>query len=123
MADNKNNQISVESGYQTELKKIALISKSFNDFIQDAVKKYPNDKTRKLVMVSTLITEIVEKNDTPDYTAKQKVEEIYRLIDEFVPKTDLKQQETENTFNLDDVLNPKSDLDLLELCRELGVTE
>ena len=123
MADNKNVD-TVESGYQTELKKIALISKRFNAFITDTVNKYPSDKTRKLYAVSTLITEIVEKNELPNYSAKQKVEEIYRLIDEFAPKIDAeKGQESENAFNLDDVLNPKTDLDLLELCRELGVTE
>ncbi|MBO5713465.1 MAG: hypothetical protein J6R88_04630 [Clostridia bacterium] len=123
MANEKNKIDNVETAYQTELKKIALISQQFNAFMNDAVKNYPTDKTRKLHLISTLITEIVEKNDTPTYSAKQKVEEIYRLVDEFAPKTAVKEVEEENSFNLDDVLNPKKDLDLMALCKELGVTE
>ena len=91
--------------------------------MSDVVKNYPTDKTRKLHLISTLITEIVEKNDLPNLSAKQKVEDIYRLIDEYAPKGDVKEVEIENAFNLEDVLNPKSNLDLLELCKELGVTE
>ena len=123
MAENKNLVDNVENGYQAELKKIALISNRFNAFMSDVVKNYPTDKTRKLHLISTLITEIVEKNDLPNLSAKQKVEDIYRLIDEYAPKGDVKEVEIENAFNLEDVLNPKSNLDLLELCKELGVTE
>ena len=123
MAEIKNKVDNVESGYQAELKKIALISNRFNAFMDEVVKNYPTNKTRKLHLVSTLITEIVEKNDVPNLSAKQKVEEIYRLIDEFAPKSNIKEEETENAFNLDDVLNPKSNLDLMSLCKELGVTE
>ena len=79
MADNKNNIDNLELGYQTELKKLALVADRFNSFMVETVNKYPNDKTRKLYSVSTLITESVEKNDTPNYSSKQKVEEIYRL--------------------------------------------
>ena len=123
MADNKNNVDNLELSYQTELKKLALVADRFNSFMVETVNKYPNDKTRKLYSVSTLITEIVEKNETPNYSSKQKVEEIYRVLDEFMPTATVKEQDGENSFNLDDVLNPKKDLDLLELCRELGVTE
>ena len=123
MAENKNVIDNVENAYQAELKKIALISNRFNAYMDDVVKNYPTDKTRKLHLISTLITEIVEKNETPNYSSKQKVEEIYRLLDEFIPTATVKEQDGENSFNLDDVLNPKKDLDLLELCRELGVTE
>ena len=123
MAENKNIIDNVDNAYQAELKKIALISNRFNAFMDEVVKNYPSDKTRKLHLVSTLITEIVEKNDVPTDTAKQKVEEVYRLIDEYAPKTTSKESEIENEFNLDDVLNPKSNLDLMALCKELGVTE
>ena len=30
---------------------------------------------------------------------------------------------SESGFNMDDVLNPKEDLDLMAICKELGVTE
>ena len=93
MAENKNIIDNVDNAYQAELKKIALISNRFNAFMDEVVKNYPSDKTRKLHLVSTLITEIVEKNDVPTDTAKQKVEEVYRLIDEYAPKTTSKESE------------------------------
>ena len=109
--------------YQAELKRIALISERLSSFITETVNNYPSDKTRKLYLVQSLITEIIEKNETPDFTAKQKLEEIYRLTDEFSSTESGKKVEVENTFNLDEVLNPSKDLDLLELCKELGVTD
>ena len=56
MAENKNVVDNVENAYQLELKKIALISNRFNAFMDDVVKNYPTDKTRKLHLISTLIT-------------------------------------------------------------------
>ena len=106
-----------------ELKKIELISSRLNAFIEEAVKNYPSNTTRKLHAVSMLITGILEKNDTPSSDAV-KLNKIYRLIEDFTPNNSNSAViEEENSFNLDEVLNPQSNLDLLELCRELGVTE
>ena len=100
-----------------------LLSNRLNAFIDETVKNYPSDKTRKLYLVSTLITEILEKPETPNYTAQNKVQDAYALIDEFAPNNNASIIEEENSFNLDEVLNPGKDLDLLELCKELGVTD
>lgn len=123
MTDNQNN-FGLNELYSAELKRISLISERFGDFIKETVKKYPSDKTRKLVMVSELITEIIEKNETPKYGAKQKVEDVYRITEEFVSnKKEVAEREVENGFNLDEVLNPDKNLDLMSLCKELGVTD
>ena len=118
---NENNAQSEE--YRVELQKVELIASRLNAFIEETVKNYPSDKTRKLHAVSMLITGILEKNDTPSSDAV-KLNKIYKLIEEFSPnKPSGVALEEENTFNLEEVLNPQSDLDLLELCRELGVTK
>ncbi len=109
--------------YDVELKRIALISERLTSFMKNAVNKYPSNETRKLNMVADLITEIIEKNDLPNYTSKNKVEDVYKLIEEFSPLSVSNNKQVENTFNLDEVLNPKDELDLMSLCKELGVTD
>ena len=109
--------------YDVELKRIALISERLTSFMKNAVNKYPSNETRKLNMVSDLITEIIEKNDLPNYTSKNKVEDVYKLIEEFSPLSVSNNKQVENTFNLDEVLNPNDELDLMSLCKELGVTD
>ena len=109
--------------YDVELKRIALIRERLTSFMKNAVNKYPSNETRKLNMVADLITEIIEKNDTPNYTSKNKVEDVYKLIEEFSPLSVSNNKQVENTFNLDEVLNPKDELDLMSLCKELGVTD
>lgn len=119
--DNKKD--SETSGYQTELKRISLISETFSAFVSDVVKNYPSDKTRKLQAASDLITEIIKSNESVNLTERDKVEKIYRIADSFGPYAETKKREVENSFNLDEVLNPKKDLDLMQLCKELGVTD
>jgi hypothetical protein len=66
------------------------------------------------------------REETPDYSVMDKVEEIYKIVDdgrEF--KTEERPSlfgETESGFNMEDVLNP-GELDLLSLCKELGATD
>ena len=122
---NKTVNTTEETGalYDVELKRIALISERLTSFMKNAVNKYPSTETRKLNMVADLITEIIEKNDTPNYTSKNKVEDVYKLIEEFSPLSVSNNKQVENTFNLDEVLNPKDELDLMSLCKELGVTD
>ncbi len=119
--DNKKDILKDE--YQTELKRIALVSENLSAFISDVVKLYPSDKTRKLKAVCDLITDIIEDNSIPNVTDKDKVEQIYLITNEYVVSKKPNNREVENSFNLDDVLNPKGKLDLMELCKELGVTD
>ena len=90
-------------------------------FVNETVKSYPSDKTRKLVAVSDMIKEILQNDDAANVSNKQKIEEIYKLTDGFSVQTRSLYGTSENGFNMEDVLNPKGNLDLLELCKELGV--
>ena len=118
-------ELTLENEYKLEVEKLRLFSVKFNAFVSNAVKAYPCDKTRKLVLLQDLITEILTTSDV-HFTDKTKIESIYKLI-ENEDLTDKKRPslygESENGFNMEDVLNPKGELDLMSLCKELGVTD
>ncbi len=113
--------------YKIEVERLKLFNARWNAFINKTVKAYPSDETRKLVVVSEMITEILMREEEDYYTAKDKIEDIYRLIDkegvyETVQKPSLFGK-SDNGFDMEEVLNPKGELDLKSLLKELGVTE
>jgi len=108
----------LEKKYEIKVKELSLFSKKFDVFVKQSVKNYPSDKTRKLQAVSSLLTEILT-NDDVNFTNEKKVDEVYKIFSDVLPKV----EENTNGFNMDDVLNPKEDLDLMSLCKELGVTD
>ena len=117
--------LKIENEYKLEVEKLKLFSVKFNAFVNDAVKNYPCDKTRKLVYLSDVISEILSSNEV-DFKDKTKIEAVYKLIEKEDLSTDKRPSlfgESENGFNMEDVLNPKGELDLLSLCKELGVNE
>ena len=117
----------VEDAYKAEVQKLKLFSSRWSVFVNQTVKKYPSDATRKLVAVSEMITEILLKDDLPDYTDRQKIEDVYKIIEkegDFAPINNASLfGESDNGFNMEEVLNPKGELDLMSLCKELGVTD
>ena len=100
-----------------------MFTNRFNTFISEIVNAYPSDKTRKLSAVGEMLKEILTKNETETYTSKDKILEAYKIIDGMTFKPKGLYGESENGFNMDDVLNPKGELDLMAICRELGVTD
>ena len=123
----KNNQSNtVKESYKAEIERLKLFNARWNNFVSSIVKKYPTDETRKLNFVSEMITEILSSTDNPDYSLTQKIEEIYKIIDDGKEiKFDKKRSlfdESESGFNMEEVLNPGK-LDLMSLCKELGATD
>lgn len=116
-----------DNAYKTEVQKLKLFASRWSLYVNQTVKKYPSDATRKLVAVSETINEILQRDELPDYTDKQKIEDIYKIIEkegDFTPVQNASLfGESDNGFNMEEVLNPKGDLDLMSLCKELGVTE
>ena len=121
-----NQQNTLKECYKAEIDRLKLFNARWNSFVSSAVKEYPTDKARKLAFVSEMITEILNSSETPDYSAVEKIEEIYKIIDDGREiKLDREQSlfgETESGFNMEDVLNP-GELDLMSLCKELGATD
>ena len=114
---------SAREQYKAEIEVLKSFIEKWGAFVNETVKSYPSDKTRKLVAVSDMIKEILQNDDAANVSNKQKIEEIYKLTDGFSVQTRSLYGTSENGFNMEDVLNPKGNLDLLELCKELGVTE
>ena len=109
---------------QNELKRLALFLERWEKFTSETVKNYPSDKTRKLHAISQMLEDIISRDERKNYTIYDKVEDAYKLIDQITyDKNKSIYGESESGFNMDDVLNPKGNLDLLELCKELGVDE
>ncbi len=109
--------------YKIEIDVLKLFIERWNAFVNDTVKSYPSDKTRKLVAVADMIKEILQNENATHIDNKQKIDEVFKLTEGFVKESRSLYGVSESGFNMDDVLNPKGDLDLMELCKELGVTE
>lgn len=124
--ENKENQTAIKE-YQIEVERLKLFNARWNSFINKTVQNYPSDQTRKLVALSNMITEILMKEDAEFYTAKDKIEDIYKLIDKEGDLTEPKRPslfgKSDNGFDMEEVLNPKEKLDLKTLLDELGVTK
>ncbi len=111
--------------YKIEIERLKLFNARWNSFVNKTVQEYPSDQTRKLVVVSEMITEILMRNEEEYYTAKDKIEDIYKLIDKEGASNTQRPSlfgKSENGFDMEEVLNPKGELDLKTLLEELGVT-
>jgi hypothetical protein len=124
--ENKENQTAIKD-YQVEVERLKLFNARWNSFINKTVQNYPSDQTRKLLSLSNTITEILMKEDAEFYTAKDKIEDIYKLIDKEGDLTANQRPslfgKSDNGFDMEEVLNPKEKLDLKTLLDELGVTK
>ena len=109
--------------YKVEIDRLNMFTTRFNTFVKEVVNAYPCDKTRKLTAVAETLKEILTKDETEAYTSKDKIYEAYKIIDGMTFKPSGLYGTSESGFNMDDVLNPKEDLDLMAICKELGVTE
>jgi hypothetical protein len=118
---------SAKEQYKVEVERLKLFNARWNSYVNKIIKEYPCDQTRKLVVVSQKITEILMRDETFEYTPKDKIEDVYTLIDgEDIVTTEKRPSlygESESGFNMEDVLNPKENLDLKTLLQELGVTD
>ena len=109
--------------YKVEIDRLNMFTASFNTFVKEVVNAYPTDKTRKLVAVGEMLKDILTTTETEVYTSKDKILDAYKIIDGMSFKPSGLYGVSESGFNMDDVLNPKGDLDLMAICKELGVTE
>ena len=109
--------------YKVEIDRLNMFTARFNTFVKEVVNAYPTDKTRKLVAVGEMLKEILTTTETEAYTSKDKILDAYKILDGMSFKPSGLYGVSESGFNMDDVLNPKGDLDLMAICKELGVTE
>ncbi len=109
--------------YKAEIENLKSFIDRWNAFIEETVKSYPSDKTRKLLYISDMIKEILQSEDTAEFSSKEKIDAIYQLTKQTTVQNKSLYGVSDNGFNMEDVLNPKGELDLMALCKELGVTK
>lgn len=110
--------------YATEVERLKLFIDRWNDYINSVVNEYPCDKTRKAVAVGQMIKDILMQETSVEFTDKQKIGEIYKLLEDVkveVEKAPQVVKEEDSGFDLNEVINPKEKLDLDSLLKELGV--
>lgn len=109
--------------YAMELKRLKLFSDKWQAFYDDST-------VMKKQELANLLTDLLRNSDQAEFIleSKAKTDEAFRIIEEskpFEPEKIIKDyfDAEENGFNLDDAVNPKGELDLEDLCKELGVFE
>ena len=115
----------LENKYNAEISLLKMFIEKFSKYVGEVLKSNPNDKTRKTDATVRIINDILKETETRNFTNVDKIKEIYKLINENSkqPEKQSLYGEGVNGFRLDDVLNPKEELDLKNLLTELGVTE
>lgn len=114
-----------ENKYNAEISLLKMFIERFSKYVGEVLKSNPNDKTRKTDATVRVINDILNETETRNFTSVDKIKEIYKIIGQTSPDTEKQSLYGEgvNGFRLDDVLNPKEELDLKNLLTELGVTE
>ncbi len=114
----------VESQYKAEVSLLKMFIEKFSKYVGEVVRNNPNDKTRKTDATVRIINDILNETESKKFTSVDKIKEIYKIIDQNFSKKEEQSLYGEgvNGFRLDDVLNPKEELDLKDLLSELGVT-
>ena len=114
-----------ENKYNAEISLLKMFIERFSKYVSEVLKSNPNDKTRKTDATVRVINDILNETETRNFTSVDKIKEIYKIIGQTSQSTEKQSLYGEgvNGFRLDDVLNPKEELDLKNLLTELGVTE
>ncbi len=114
-----------ENKYNAEISLLKMFIQRFSKYVGEVLKSNPNDKTRKTDATVRIVSDILNETETRNFTNVDKIKEIYKIISQSSGETEKQSLYGEgvNGFRLDDVLNPKEELDLKNLLTELGVTE
>lgn len=105
--------------YALELKRLKLFSQKWQAYFSE----HDHLEVQEL---NNLLHDLLVSDKSVDETlsAKEKVDKIYAVLGEPIdPESLIKEHfDSEDTgFNIDDAINPKGELNLEDLCKELGV--
>lgn len=118
-------QYQTENKYNAEISLLKMFIERFSKYVGEVLNANPNDKTRKTDATIRIVNDILNERETKNFTSVDKIKEIYKIIGDGTQDKQSKSLYGEgvNGFRLDDVLNPKEELNLKTLLAELGVTE
>ena len=105
--------------YALELKRLKLFSQKWQAYFSER-------DHLEVQELNNLLHDLLVADKSVDETlsAKEKVDKIYAVLGEPIdPESLIKEHfDSEDTgFNIDDAINPKGELNLEDLCKELGV--
>ena len=105
--------------YALELKRLKLFSQKWQAYFSER-------DHLEVQELNNLLHDLLVSDKSVDETlsAKEKVDKIYAVLGEPIdPESLIKEHfDSEDTgFNIDDAINPKGELNLEDLCKELGV--
>ncbi len=115
--------------YVLEIKRLKMFTAKWENYFNTVLKNAVlSEDVKKINALIKSIKDIISDEASVDYslTIKEKVEKLRNLFDEQKNKgknDDRALDVSESGFDLNEVLNPGYDLDLFELCKELGVVE
>lgn len=107
--------------YALELKRLKQFSEKWQRYFADA-------ELIEKQELSNLLTDLLRDGKSVDFvlSAKETADKIFKVVGEpFDPKAVIEDyfDSEETGFDLDEAVNPKGELDLESLCKELGVFE
>ena len=106
---------------ETELKTLRLFSEKWKKLAEQMIGVFPDKEAEKYIEFADDLAALLGKEE--GYFLAPEAEE---REENFDPKAIIgryMEDEEETGFNLDDVLNPKGELDLAKLCRGLGLMD
>ena len=118
---------------EAELKTLRLFAEKWRKLAEQMIGVFPDDEAEKYIGFAEDLSALLGKEgnffaDGATVSDVAPAQEQSRAQEEaFDPKAIIgrymESEEEENGFNLDDVLNPKGELDLAKLCRGLGLMD
>lgn len=107
---------------ETELKTLKLFSEKWKKLAEEMLGVFPQGEAEKYMAFADELAALLGKEEGHFLPWEEKQAQ----KEEFDPKAIIgryMEDEEETGFNLDDVLNPKGELDLAKLCRGLGLMD
>lgn len=118
---------------EAELKTLRLFAEKWRKLAEQMIGVFPDDEAEKYIGFAEDLSALLGKEgnffaDGAPVSDVAPAQEQSRAQEEvFDPKAIIgrymESEEEDNGFNLDDVLNPKGELDLAKLCRGLGLMD
>ena len=111
---------------ETELKTLQVFAEKWRKLAEQMIGIFPDNEAERYVDFADSLSALLGKD--PDYFLPKEEKAPAAEEEKFVPQAVIgkyieNEEEEENGFNLDDVLNPKGGLDLEKLCRNLGLMD
>ncbi len=117
---------------QMELQTFRLFADKWRALAESMIGQIPDEEAKKYASFASNLAALLGEEDEAFLTRlsqnrpQQEQKRTQKEQEEFDPKAIIEKYvegEEETGFNLDDVLNPKGELDLEKLCRGLGLME